>query len=89
MSVPAVQSRAVEQVPPVVRTAGPDGSAPSTSGTAPSAPVQPEDRVIVSEQARRLSAVEAGSLGDTGGAAEGEVALKLDFRKLRELVTAS
>jgi hypothetical protein len=41
-----------------------------------------QDRVTVSDHARRLAA------GTTGAKAPGEVELKLDFRKLRELATA-
>jgi hypothetical protein len=44
-----------------------------------------QDRVTVSDHARRLA---AGTTGATGAKAPGEVELKLDFRKLRELATA-
>ncbi len=84
MSVPSVQVYGLEQVPPV-RSAGSAGAAPSRTGDEQRGPVQPQDQVIVSEQARKLS---AGGSGMQGSGADGEVELQLDFRKLRELASA-
>ncbi len=87
MSVQSVQLHGLEQVPPV-RIAGPAGSAQSRMAEEQRGPSQPQDQVIVSEQARKLSAG-TGSGQSTGSGADGEVELQLDFRKLRELAAAS
>jgi hypothetical protein len=87
MSVQSVQLHGLEQAPPV-RIAGPAGSAPPRAADEQRGPVQPQDQVIVSEQARKLSAG-AGSGTSAGSGADGEVELQLDFRKLRELAAAT
>jgi hypothetical protein len=84
MSVQSVQVHGLEQATPV-RVAGAAGSAQSRSADAQGGPEQPQDQVIVSEQARRLS---AGSASAKGSGANGEYELQLDFRKLRELSAA-
>lgn len=84
MSVPSVQVYGLEQAPPV-RLAGTAGTAQSRTADGPRAPELPQDQVTVSEQARKLS---AGNGGAQGSGANGEVELKLDFRKLRELVSS-
>lgn len=79
MSVPSVQAHGVE---PVHSAAPVHAAAASTQsrGQEASRHEEPQDRVTVSEHARKLAA--------TAGAAKGEVELKLDFRKLRELASA-
>jgi hypothetical protein len=84
MSVQSVQVHGLEQASPV-RIAGPAGSVQSRSPDEPRGPEQAQDQVTVSEQARKLS---AGGTGAKGSGAHGEVELKLDFRKLRELASA-
>ncbi len=81
MSVPSVQLHPVEPVHPPV--AGTPWNAQSRAQDTPRGPEQ-QDRVIVSEQARTLA--RSSSTGKQ--LAPGEVELKLDFRKLRELATA-
>jgi len=85
MSVQSVQVHGLEQAPPV-RIAGPADSAQSKTAGEQRGPAQMQDQVIVSEQARRLSAGEAGA---KGSGADGEVELQLDFRKLRALADGS
>jgi hypothetical protein len=85
MSVQSVQVHGLEQAPPV-RVAGAAGTAQSRSAEEQGGPAQPQDQVIVSEQARSLSAAGASA---KGSGANGEYELQLDFRKLRELSAAS
>ena len=84
MSVQSVQAFGLEQLPPPGRAAGPVGVTQPRGAEAQVGPAQPEDRVSLSEHARKLSLSGAAQ----GSGAEGEVELKLDFRKLRELVAS-
>jgi hypothetical protein len=85
MSVQSVQLHGLEQVLPPARAVGTAGAAQPRTSDGQHGAEAPRDEVIVSEQARQLSS--GGSSGPVSRAkGKGEVELKLDFRKLRELV---